>query len=47
MKGSQFEGGHRVPCFIRYAKELPTNRDVPELCAHMDLLPDTRSIVPA
>ncbi len=41
-----------MPCFIRYAKELPTNRDVPELCAHMDLLPtlarlcqlDTRGI---
>ena len=39
MKGSQFEGGHRVPCFIRYGRELPTDRDVPQLCAHMDLLP--------
>ncbi len=39
MKGSQFEGGHRVPCFIRYGRELPTDRDVPMLCAHFDLLP--------
>ena len=39
MKGSQFDGGHRVPCFIRYGKELPTDRDVPQMCAHMDLLP--------
>lgn len=39
MKGSQFEGGHRVPCFIRYGRELPTDRDVPQLSAHMDLLP--------
>ncbi len=39
MKGSQYEGGHRVPCFIRYGRELPTDRDVPQLCAHLDVLP--------
>lgn len=39
MKGSQFDGGHRVPCFIRYGRKLPTDRDVPMLCAHFDLLP--------
>lgn len=39
QKGSQYDGGHRVPCFIRYGRELPTDRDVPELCAHLDLLP--------
>lgn len=39
QKGSPYDGGHRVPCYIRYARELPINRDFPQMCAHMDLLP--------
>ena len=37
-KGSMYEGGHRVPCFIRWPGRL-TPRDVPGLTAHLDLLP--------
>ncbi len=38
-KGSQYDGGHRVPCFIRWPAELPANQDVSQLTAHIDLLP--------
>jgi arylsulfatase A-like enzyme len=40
QKGSQYEGGHRVPCFIRWPqyKNL-AGRDVDRLTAHFDLLP--------
>jgi hypothetical protein len=40
QKGSQYEGGHRVPCFVRWpAGRLPVDREVPVLAAHFDLLP--------
>jgi len=39
-KGSYYEGGHRVPCFIRWPeKGLDGGRDIGELSAHVDLLP--------
>lgn len=39
-KGSQFEGGHRVPCFFHYpAGGLVGGRDVEQLAAHVDILP--------
>ncbi len=39
-KGSVYDGGHRVPCFIRWpAGKLEGGRDVDTLCAHGDLLP--------
>lgn len=38
-KGSYYDGGHRVPCFIRWPGNLPAGRDVPNLTAHIDLLP--------
>jgi hypothetical protein len=39
-KGSPYEGGHRVPCFIRWPKKkLQGGRDVPQLTAHIDILP--------
>ncbi len=38
-KGSQYDGGHRVPCFIRYPKALPADAEFSKLTAHMDLLP--------
>jgi arylsulfatase A-like enzyme len=40
MKGTQYEGGHRVPCFIHWpAGNLVGGRDIPQLTAHFDLLP--------
>ncbi len=39
-KGSEYDGGHRVPCFIRWpAGGLGGGRDVTRLTAHIDLLP--------
>lgn len=39
-KGSEYEGGHRVPFFIRWPKgELTGGRDIDKLVAHYDLLP--------
>lgn len=38
-KGNVYEGGHRVPCFIRYPKQFAGDRDVTQLSAHFDLLP--------
>ncbi len=39
-KASYFEGGHRVPCFLRWiAGGLRGGRDIPALAAHMDLMP--------
>jgi len=40
MKGGQYEGGHRDPCFISWpAGHLTVGRDVSQLTAHFDLLP--------
>ena len=39
-KGSEYEGGHRVPCFIRWpAGGLTGGKDVTHLTANVDLLP--------
>lgn len=39
-KGSPYEGGHRVPCFMRWpAAGIAGGRDIPRLAAHIDLLP--------
>jgi len=39
-KGSPYEGGHRVPCFMHWpAGKLTGGRDVDGLAAHLDLLP--------
>ncbi|MHC4691923.1 MAG: arylsulfatase [Planctomycetota bacterium] len=39
-KGSEYDGGHRVPCFIRWpGGGLERGRDVDQLTAHIDLLP--------
>ncbi|HSW00641.1 MAG TPA: sulfatase-like hydrolase/transferase [Sedimentisphaerales bacterium] len=39
-KGSEYDGGHRVPCFIRWpAGGLDGGRDVSRLTSHIDLLP--------
>ncbi len=40
IKGSEYEGGHRVPCFLRWpAGGLGGGVDIPHLSAHVDLLP--------
>jgi arylsulfatase A-like enzyme len=39
-KGDPVEGGHRVPCFLRWpAGGFTGGRDIGELAAHLDLLP--------
>ena len=39
-KGSEYDGGHRVPCFIRWpAGKLDGGRDITQLSAHIDILP--------
>ncbi|MFT5733306.1 MAG: arylsulfatase A-like enzyme [Planctomycetota bacterium] len=39
-KGSEFDGGHRVPCFVHWpGGGVVGGRDVDELAAHIDLLP--------
>lgn len=40
MKASPYDGGHRVPCFIRWpAGGLKDGVDIDRLTAHIDLLP--------
>ncbi|WP_020531863.1 arylsulfatase [Flexithrix dorotheae] len=40
QKGSMYEGGHRVPFFIKWpAGNIPENKDINELTAHIDLVP--------
>jgi arylsulfatase A-like enzyme len=39
-KGSEYDGGHRVPFFIHWPDgKLTEGRDVDQLCAHVDVLP--------
>jgi len=39
-KGSEYDGGHRVPCFIRWPNSsLKSGSDIDRLSAHIDLLP--------
>jgi len=39
-KGSQWDGGHRVPCYWYWpAGGLKGGRDVDTLTAHIDILP--------
>lgn len=39
-KGSEYDGGHRVPFFVRWpAGEIPQGRDIDRVTAHIDVLP--------
>jgi arylsulfatase A-like enzyme len=38
-KGTVYEGGIRVPCFVRWPGRIAPNSEVPTLAAHIDLLP--------
>jgi len=39
LKGSVYEGGIRVPCFVHWPARIPGGRDVGGLSAHIDLMP--------
>ena len=39
FKGSEYDGGHRVPCFIRWSGVLPADKDVTPITAHIDIVP--------
>jgi len=39
MKASWYEGGHRVPCFLRYPAGGLLDRDVQSMVSYLDLLP--------
>ncbi|MFW5923370.1 MAG: arylsulfatase [Planctomycetota bacterium] len=40
MKGSPYEGGHRIPCFIRWPKGgIAEGRDVSQLTGYVDFMP--------
>jgi arylsulfatase A-like enzyme len=39
QKGSPDEGGVRVPCFVRWPGKIAAGKVVPEIAAHLDLLP--------
>lgn len=40
LKGSEYEGGHRVPCFFSWPEgKLTGGRDLNTLAAHVDLFP--------
>jgi hypothetical protein len=39
FKGSEYDGGHRVPCFLRWPGHLEAGKDVASITAHVDLLP--------
>jgi len=44
-KGSEYDGGHRVPCFIRWpGGGFEGGRDIDKLTAHIDMLPTLISL---
>lgn len=43
-KGSPDEGGVRVPCFVRWPGKIAAGKVVPEVSAHLDLLPTLTSL---
>ncbi len=44
QKGSEYDGGHRVPCFIHWPGKFSGGVDVSPLTAHVDLLPTLAEI---
>ncbi|MCA9266939.1 MAG: arylsulfatase [Planctomycetales bacterium] len=39
QKGSEYDGGHRVPCYIRWPGHIESGKDIARLAAHIDMLP--------
>ena len=44
QKGSEYDGGHRVPFFIRWPGKIEAGRDLPLITAHIDVLPTLASL---
>ncbi len=44
MKGSYYEGGHKVPFFVRYPNGNIVNGETNELCMHTDMFPTLAEI---
>jgi len=44
-KGSVFEGGQRVPCFIRWPGKLGADKRVSQIAQHVDVLPTLLDLV--
>lgn len=38
-KGSVYQGGIRVPCFMRWPEQFEAGKEIDEIAAHIDLLP--------
>jgi arylsulfatase A len=38
-KGTTWDGGHRVPCVVRWPGQIPAGRENGELCGTIDVLP--------
>jgi len=47
MKGTPYEGGTRVPLFVRWPGRVPAGVDVGALAAHVDLFPTLAELVGA
>lgn len=48
LKGSEYEGGHRVPCFMRFpSREQIQPRNQTQLVSHTDILPTILDFVDA
>ena len=47
FKGSTFEGGVRVPFFVRWDGRIEPNRDLAHVAAHIDLLPTLAEVAGA
>lgn len=43
-KGNSFEGGHRVPCIMKWPAQIPTGSVCNKLCATIDILPTLAEI---
>ncbi len=43
-KGTSFEGGHRVPCIVRWPGKLPQGKICNQLCSTLDLFPTLASL---
>ena len=46
-KGSVYEGGVRVPCFVRWLGHFPTNTKINAMTSHLDILPTVCDLLKA
>lgn len=45
LKGSTYEGGVRVPCFWYWKGKIAGNHEIPEVMAHIDVLPTLMEMI--